>query len=133
MHTSGIKVSFIIVDYNTFVPLQKLIDTIREKTKDVGYEIIVVDNSGDTKTPFFQKNYPDINYISNSKNLGFSKAANIGIRHSTGRYVLLLNPDTRLKNNVAMLLCRFLDQHPDVGIVGSKILNDDESCYFAGF
>jgi len=131
MHTSGIKVSFIIVDYNTFVPLQKLIDTIREKTKDVGYEIIVVDNSGDTKTPFFQKNYPDINYISNSKNLGFSKAANIGIRHSTGRYVLLLNPDTRLKNNVAMLLCRFLDQHPDVGIVGSKILNDDESIQFS--
>ncbi|MBE7445746.1 MAG: glycosyltransferase [Planctomycetia bacterium] len=41
---------------------------------------------------FFPKNYPDIKYILNSKNLGFSKAVNIGIRHSKGRYVLLLNP-----------------------------------------
>lgn len=131
MRTSAIAVSFIIVDYNTFVPLQKLIDTIREKTKDIRYEIIVVDNSEDTKKSFFQKNYPDIDYIPNSKNLGFSKAANIGIRHSTGRYFLLLNPDTRLKNNVAMLLAGFLDQHPDVGIAGGKILNDDESIQFS--
>ena len=131
MRISKIDVSFIIVEYNAFLPLQKLIDTIREKTKDISYEIIIVDNSKDTKKSFFQKNYPDIKYILNNKNLGFSKAANIGIRHSTGRYLLLLNPDTRLKNNVALLLCRFLDQHPDVGIAGSKILNDDDSIQFS--
>ena len=131
MRISKIDVSFIIFEYNAFLPLQKLIDTIREKTKDISYEIIIVDNSKDTKKSFFQKNYPDIKYILNNKNLGFSKAANIGIRHSTGRYLLLLNPDTRLKNNVALLLCRFLDQHPDVGIAGSKILNDDDSIQFS--
>src|SRR3990167_233620 len=97
----------------------------------IDVSFIIVDNSKDTKKSFFQKNYPDIKYILNNKNLGFSKAANIGIRHSTGRYLLLLNPDTRLKNNVALLLCRFLDQHPDVGIAGSKILNDDDSIQFS--
>lgn len=131
MRTSRIEVSFIIVDYNAFVPLQRLMDTIREKTKDISYEIIIVDNSKDTKKSFFQKNYPDIKYILNSKNLGFSKAANIGINHGTGRYVLLLNPDTRLKNNVALLLAQFLDHHPNVGIVGGKILNDDGSLQFS--
>jgi len=131
MHTSKITVSFVIVDYNAFLPLQNLIDTIQEKTEEIGYEIIVVDNSKDTKEPFFQKNYPDIKYIPNTKNLGFSKAANIGISYGTGRYVLLLNPDTRLKNNVALVLAQFLDHHPDVGIVGGKILNDDESIQFS--
>lgn len=131
MRTSGIEVSFIIVDYNAFVPLQRLMDTIREKTKDISYEIIIVDNSKDTKKSFFQKNYPDIKYILNSKNLGFSKAANIGINNSAGRYVLLLNPDTRLKNNMALLFAQFLDHHPNVGIVGGKILNDDGSLQFS--
>lgn len=131
MRTSGIKVSFIIVDYNAFVPLQRLMDTIREKTKDISYEIIIVDNSKDTKESFFQKNYPDIKYILNNKNLGFGKAANIGINNSAGRYVLLLNPDTRLKNNMALLLAQFLDHHPNVGIVGGKILNDDGSLQFS--
>lgn len=131
MHISKIDVSFIVVDYNAFLPLQRLIDTIREKTKDISYEIIVVDNSKHTRQSFSQKNYPDIKYILNSKNLGFSKAVNIGIRHSKGRYVLLLNPDTRLKNNVALLLAQFLDHHQNVGIVGGKILNDDGSIQFS--
>ena len=131
MRTSGIEVSFIIVDYNAFVPLQRLMDTIWEKTKDISYEIIIVDNSKDTKKSFFQKNYPDIKYILNNKNLGFSKAANIGINNSAGRYILLLNPDTRLKNNMALLLAQFLDHHPNVGIVGGKILNDDGSLQFS--
>ncbi|WP_347274404.1 glycosyltransferase family 2 protein [Candidatus Kuenenia sp.] len=131
MRTSGIEISFIIVDYNAFLSLQRLMETIRKKTKDISYEIIVVDNSKDTKESFFQKNHPDIKYIFNSKNLGFSKAANIGINNSAGQYVLLLNPDTRLKNNVAMLLAGFLDKHPDVGVAGAKILNDDESIQFS--
>ncbi|NUO10276.1 MAG: glycosyltransferase family 2 protein [Candidatus Brocadia sp.] len=131
MHTPIIDVSFIIIDYKALLPLQKLLATIHEKTTGVIYEIIVVDNSGDDKEVFFKENYPDIKYINNTRNLGFSKAANIGIRNCTGRYILLLNPDTWFKNNVALLLAQFLDSHHDVGIVGSKILNDDGSIQFS--
>ncbi|MCF6149642.1 MAG: glycosyltransferase family 2 protein [Candidatus Kuenenia sp.] len=126
-----IDVSFLIVDYKALLPLRRLLDSAYEKTEGIRYEIVVTDNSEYDKSSFFRENYPDIRYINNKTNLGFSKAVNIGIWQCTGKYILLLNPDTRLKNNVALLLARYLDNQPDVGIVGSRILNDDESLQFS--
>jgi GT2 family glycosyltransferase len=111
--------------------LKRLLDTAYEKTKEIYYEIVITDNSEDDKSSFFQENYPDIKYINNRINLGFSRAVNIGIRQCAGKYILLLNPDTRLKNNAAMILARYLDDQPDVGIVGSKILNNNGSVQFS--
>ncbi len=126
-----VDVSIVIVDYEAFASLQELLASIREKTNDVSYEIIVVDNSRDDKSEMFTRRYPLVQYQWNTRNIGFGKAANIGIRRSAGRYVLLLNPDTCLYNNIALLLARFLDGHPAAGIVGSKILNRDGSIQFS--
>ena len=69
MHISKIDVSFIIVDYNAFLPLQRLIDTIRKKTKDISYEIIIVDNSKDTKNLFSKKTILTSNIYSIARTL----------------------------------------------------------------
>lgn len=74
-----------------------------------------------------RKGFPQVNLVENSSNLGFSRAANKGIRESTGRYVLLLNPDTRILPGSLEELVGFMDRHPETGIGGAKLLYPDGS------
>ena len=61
------------------------------------------------------------------QNLGFAKATNQGIKHSSGKYLLLLNPDTEVKQGAIEELVRFMETHPDAGIAGAQLLNGDGS------
>lgn len=96
-------------------------------------EFIVVDNaSTDGSVEMLQLEFPDVRLIRNSGNLGFAKASNQGVKVSSGRYVLLLNPDCVVHPGVFTELMRFGDAHPEAGIFGIRILNKNgtvfESC-----
>jgi GT2 family glycosyltransferase len=92
----------------------------------MNFEVIVVDNnSSDGSIDFIKQTFPLVRIIENSENLGFVKANNQGIRASSGCYILSLNNDTIIKNDTFAGLVRFMQEHPDVGVCGPKVLNRD--------
>jgi len=94
----------------------------------MGWEGIVVDNgSQDRSGNEVKKSFPFVHLIENEKNLGFAKASNQGLRKASGRYVLLLNPDTQVKSGAIEQLVSFMNAHPDVGIAGAQLFNADGS------
>lgn len=87
-------------------------------------EIIVVDNnSTDNSIEFLSPRFPTVKFISNSENVGFAKANNIALSETSGRYLMLLNPDTLVGRDSLRALITYLDDHPKVGIAGPKHLN----------
>ena len=130
------ELSIIIVNFNTKVLLGNCLKSIVKNTRDVSYEIIVVDNaSSDGSLEMLKKEFPDIKLISNQKNVGFAKANNQGITIANGGNILLLNSDTLILNNCFRKILDFIKAKEDAGIVGCKVLNPDKtlqfSCYHA--
>lgn len=119
-------VSIIIVNYNTRELLKQVIESIKATVKRVEYEIIVVDNaSKDGSVEMVRESFPKILLIDNSENLGFSKANNIGIKRSSGRYVLILNSDTVMVDNCIEDCVNYMDRDSSIGALGCKIVLRD--------
>lgn len=88
----------------------------------------MVDNgSQDGSREEVKKVFPSAHLIENERNLGFAKAANQGLQKASGRYALLLNPDTQVKNGAVERLVLFMDAHADAGMAGGQLLNADGS------
>ncbi len=123
-----IDLSIIIVNWNTKEYLLRCLESVFRSGKKKSWEVIVVDNgSQDGSAKEVNKFFPDIRLIANEENRGFAKATNQGIKHSSGRYLLLLNPDTEVRENSIERLVAFMDAHPDTGINGAQLLNRDGS------
>jgi GT2 family glycosyltransferase len=120
------SVSIIIVNYNTVVLLCNAINSIIEKTKDVKYEIIVVDNnSADNSENIVSQKYGDrVTYIKLQENIGFGRANNEGAKYAKGKYLFLLNPDTILLNNAVKFLADFLEENINAGICGGNLFDN---------
>lgn len=106
------KLSVIIVNFNTNKYLARCIKYLPD---DV--EIIIVDNNSENK-PKLSK----AKIILKDKNLGFAKAVNIGLKNSSGEFILLLNPDTKITSNDINKLINFYKGHDDCGIVAPKLI-----------
>lgn len=128
------KLSIIIVNYNTYVLTKQTISSITEKSRTLDYEIILVDNaSQDGSIDLLKDDFNDIiqskklKVIINETNLGFSKANNIGIKISKGEYVLLLNSDTYVVNNCLEKCIEYIEHfnkrenESKVGALGCKV------------
>jgi GT2 family glycosyltransferase len=122
------EISVIIVSYNVWSYLRPCIVSILSQA-GVTTEIVVVDNnSSDGSVEFIQKEFKEVKLIANKENKGFSAANNQGISASKGQYVLLLNPDTELKQTNCLLeLCKVVDTDNKGGIVAPRLLNTDGS------
>lgn len=120
-------VSVIIVNYKTSQLLVPAIDSILDKTEDIVYEIIVVDNhSQDDSERVVHEHYGNrVTYLPLAENVGFGRANNEGLRIARGRNILFLNPDTILVNNAVRILSDYLDSHPDTGAVGGNLYTAD--------
>ena len=118
-------VSIIIINYNTCVETSHCIDSVFEKSSNITFEVILVDNaSTDNSKEIFEED-SRIQYVYNNENLGFGRANNIGIEKSRGRNILFLNSDTILKNDAVSILSNYLDEHPETGIVGGNLYGRD--------
>jgi GT2 family glycosyltransferase len=123
-----IDLSIIIVSWNTKEYLLPCMKLIFEKGEGISSEVIIVDNgSQDGSVNEGKKAFPLVHLIENERNLGFAKAANQGLQKASGRYFLLLNPDTQVKNKVIKQLVSFMDTHLDVGVAGAQLFNADGS------
>jgi GT2 family glycosyltransferase len=118
------KVSIIIPNYNGQTYLGDCIDSLYELDfPRESYEIIVVDNaSSDNSVEFLCSRYPDVVLIQAPKNLGFASGCNLGIRHSSGEHIVLLNNDTVVDRNWLRELVVVADCDGEVAIAGSKLL-----------
>ena len=118
------KLSIIIVNYNVKYFLEQCLDSVLLAAKNTEAEIIVVDNcSFDGSVEYLKSRFPTVLFIENQENVGFSRANNQAIAQARGEFVLLLNPDTVIGENALANVCRFLDEHPQAGAVGVKMLD----------
>jgi GT2 family glycosyltransferase len=130
---SKIDLSIIIVSWNTRGLLRKCLESIYEFTRNVSFEVIVVDNgSSDGSQGMVRRGFSEVKLIENGENVGFSKANNQGAKGSRGRYVLLLNSDTELKENALAKMVRFMDDNKEVGVLGAQLLREDGSVQPSG-
>jgi hypothetical protein len=113
------------VNWNTKGLLRDCLRSIYDHAGNVGFEIIVVDNaSADGSPDMVEEEFPDVRLIRNAGNVGFAAANNQGMRVAEGRYLLLLNSDTRVREGAIVKSVRFADAHPDAGIVGCRTLRE---------
>lgn len=125
--------SVIIVSWNTEKLVKDCLESITANTFNIDYEVFVVDNnSSDNTVNMIKNDFKDVKLIENKINNGFAKANNQAIKLSTGKYVILLNSDTVVKENALNTMLEYLEKNDEVGIVGCKLLNADgtlqESC-----
>ncbi|HEV7230692.1 MAG TPA: glycosyltransferase [Bacteroidia bacterium] len=118
------KLSVIIVNYNVEHFLEQCLHSVRKAARNVEAEIYVVDNNSvDGSLKMVGAKFPEVKIIANKKNTGFSYANNQAIRESTGEYVLLLNPDTVVEEDTFEKIIAFMDEHPEAGGLGVKMLD----------
>lgn len=123
------QVSIIIVNYNTLELTKNTIQSILDKTKEIDYEIILIDNdSNDGSKEFFSTyNYKKtLKFIKSNQNLGFGKANNLGINIAKGKYIFLLNSDTLLINNAIKIFYKFMEENLNVGICGANLYDENK-------
>ena len=119
-----VKLSIVIVNYNVKYILEQCLIAVYAAIKGLDTEIIVVDNhSTDDSVQYLRPVFPEVVFIENNENTGFAKANNQAIRLCKGEYILLLNPDTVIGEDCLHNICRFMDEHPEAGAAGVKMLN----------
>jgi GT2 family glycosyltransferase len=120
-----VDVSVIIVSFNVRYFLESCLYSVFESLKETaGGEVIVVDNNSvDGTVRMLEEKFPAVRLIRNDDNKGFAKACNQGIAVAGGRYVLLLNPDTLIEEHTLSKAVRFMDDHPEAGSLGVKMID----------
>lgn len=114
--------SVIVVSYNTKELLKDCLVSVKNAIKSIDAEVFVVDNaSRDGTVEMLKNNYPWVKLIANKKNLGFSKANNQAIKKSRGKYILVLNPDTRVMPDTFSKMINFMDKTQRVGVSTCRI------------
>lgn len=117
-------ISVVIVSWNSKAFLEDCLESLA-KGHDRPYEVIVVDNDSSDGSPAVVRRFPWVTLIQSGTNLGFAKGNNLGIRHSRGRYIALINSDVKVLPECLDQLAEFLDANPGVGMVGPRIFSGD--------
>jgi N-acetylglucosaminyl-diphospho-decaprenol L-rhamnosyltransferase len=121
------KIDIIIVNWNTGDYLKKCVESlIKYDNNNIGQIIIVDNNSSDQSVNSLEHNKL-IKIIKGKKNNGFGKACNIGAKYSQEKYLLFLNPDTRVFTNTIKHSLEFMEkgQNSKIAISGAQMVNND--------
>lgn len=120
------KLSVVIVNWNTRDLLEKCLGTLAENVCSWPFEVIVVDNqSRDGSAEMVQAQFPQFTCLESGGNLGYAAGNNLGIKHASGEYVLTLNSDTELGPNVLESAVNKLEAMPKYGALGVKQMGLD--------
>lgn len=129
-----VKISVIIVSWNTRRYLDRCLSSLFSTSKGLDLEVWVVDNfSNDGSVSMVKEKYPDVSIIENNENVGFGKANNQVFEKTTGEFLLLLNSDAFVAPGCVQRLLEVIETYSDTGAAGCKLLNEDKSlqrsCY----
>ena len=123
-----VKVSIIIINYNTYELTKKCIESVFTKTIATPFEIILIDNaSTECKPEIFLELFPAIQLAKSRQNVGFAGGNNLGISKANGEYILLLNSDTELLNDAVTEAIAVFEQEADIGVLSGQLLSPDGS------
>lgn len=121
-----IDVSIIVINYKTFQDTNRCIDSIIKFTKGVSYEIILVENG---TAEFNDANVAHwgnaVHLVVSSENLGFAGGNNLGIKHASGDYILLLNSDTYLLEDSVAKSMQYFESKKDAGVLSVRLIYPD--------
>ncbi|MBK6775424.1 MAG: glycosyltransferase [Flavobacteriales bacterium] len=118
------KLSVIIVNYNVRAYLEQCLRTTLRALEGIDGDVFVVDNlSTDGSVEMVRGKFPQVKLIANTENVGFSRANNQAIKESTAEYVVLLNPDTVVGEDVFHKVLAFMDANPKAGGLGVKMID----------
>jgi len=121
-----LSLDIVIVSYQSPQLLRECLTSLREHAPSVPTRIFVVDNgSTDGTIEMLRRDFPEVELFASAENLGFSKANNLAIRRGSGRYVLVLNPDTRLVENALDPLAALMEARPKVAVCGCRLELED--------
>jgi len=134
-----VKVSVIVVSYNSEAYINKCIEALQKQTlKD--FEIIIVDNCSKDNSLNLLREYKDIILIQSDINLGFAGACNLGYKNAKGIYIAMLNPDAIAQESYLEEQIKVLDNNSNIGITASKmivkgtnIIDSASDCYSNAF
>ena len=119
-------ISVIIVNYNVRDFLEQALLSAGRALQNIPSEIIVVDNaSADGSVQMIKERFPDVILIENKQNTGFSAGNNLGLRRASGKFIVLLNPDTVVQEDTFTKLLEFFEATPGASAATCKILNPD--------
>ena len=126
-------VSIVIPVFNKAELTSQCLVALAAVTHGVEYEVVVVDNASSDETPeLLAQLGGDVQIIRNAENLGFATACNQGARAARGRYLVFLNNDTIPLEGWLEAMVAEVEAHPDVAVVGSKLLYQDGTIQHAG-
>ena len=121
-----VDISIVILSWNDRQHLEECLESLSDCAKSRTVEIIVVDNASTDGSPeMVAGRFPKVKLIQTGENLGFARGNNMGINASQGRYVGLLNSDINVGAGCVDILVEYLERHPDIGMIGPRILNAD--------
>jgi GT2 family glycosyltransferase len=120
------KVSIVILNYNTFELTCNCIRSVKKHTEGIRYEIVLIDNGSSERNPNeFAQLFPDIKLVLSEKNLGFSAGNNLGIKSCEGEYILLLNSDTEIQENSIARSVEVLESRKQTAVLSCKLIFPD--------
>ena len=118
------KYSVIILNYNVKHFVDACLLSVQAAVKDRDIEIMVADNaSNDGSRAYLENKYPQVRFLWFAENLGFAKAYNKAVKQAKGKYLMILNPDTLVSDDIFNHWDDFINQHPDFGISGGKMID----------
>jgi len=131
---NNMDLSIIVLNYKSKGLLKQCIKGVKLLNLKLNYEIIVVDNnSQDSSVDMIKEQFTDIKLIVSEKNIGCAGGNNLGIEVSQGKYIMILNPDIAVFEKSIEIMYKFMENNPDVALIGPKLINPDGttqlSCY----
>lgn len=124
--------SVIIVAYNSSDFIPACLKSVRDASEGLDAEIIVLDNgSPEPITAEIKEFFPEVKWIDSNENLGFGKGCNFAVKSATKPYLFFINPDTIVSRDSFRKMLEFVQDHPETGLAGSRILNEDGSLQLA--
>ncbi len=118
-------ISIVIVNYNVSAFLQQCLYSVEKASaQNIDVETFVVDNNSvDDSLQMLKTKFPEVKLIANSENMGFAYACNQAIREASGKYILLLNPDTVIAEDSLLLCHQFMNENKNAGALGVKMID----------
>ena len=125
--------SVIVVSYNTKALLKDCLKSVEDQTRGISFEVFVVDNaSTDGSSQMVKRFFPKVKILENQENLGFAAGNNKALYKSSGRFLLLLNSDTKLIENSLEKMVSFMEKNKKIGISSCQLINPDGSVQASG-
>lgn len=120
------KITIIIVSWNTRDLLKKCLESIFKFTQDIDFDVFVVDNlSGDGTVDMITKGFPQVKLIANDYNAGFAKANNQPFVDGVGDEVLFMNPDMEFTEDTVKVMHELLANNPEVDLATCQLTYPD--------